>query len=135
MEWIRTPHQFLLGQNKAILVKAILYFLWFKGTKQRWCCFKVIEQKDGEESTPVKLLDPNSLIWTKLAEMPIVMNHFHAVGYKSRTYILDAFSEVGGAIPVFVFRKTTDLLHGPNKIIMLILKYSFWNEKWGGRNS
>ena len=39
--------------------------------------------------------DPNTFSWTKLAETPVKMHHFQAVGYKNKIYVLDAFSEGG----------------------------------------
>lgn len=50
---------------------------------------------DGAAATPVECLDPNSLTWTKLAETPMIMHHFQPVAYKSKIYILEAFSEGG----------------------------------------
>lgn len=50
---------------------------------------------DGDAQTPVECLDPNSLTWTKLAETPLIMHHFQPVAYKSKIYILEAFSEGG----------------------------------------
>lgn len=55
---------------------------------------------DGGSTTPVEVLDPGTLIWTKLAETPIIMHHFQAVAYKNKIYILDAFS--GGGFPAQV---------------------------------
>lgn|GEM_PF-7057885 len=52
---------------------------------------------DGDGATPVKCLDPGSLTWTKLAEAPVIMPHFQAVGYNNKVYVLDAFS--GGGFP------------------------------------
>jgi hypothetical protein len=50
---------------------------------------------DSNHPTPVEVFDPSSLTWTKLAETLVVMHHFQAVPYKTRIYILDAFSDGG----------------------------------------
>jgi N-acetylneuraminic acid mutarotase len=48
---------------------------------------------DGDGAAPVKCLDPGSLAWTKLADAPVMMHHFQAVGYNNKIFVLDAFSE------------------------------------------
>lgn len=50
---------------------------------------------DGGGPRPVESYDPNTLTWTKLAEAPVLMHHFQAVGYKNNVYVLDAFSDGG----------------------------------------
>ena len=52
---------------------------------------------DGEGPKAVQSFDPSTLTWTKLAEAPVQMHHFQAVGYKNKVYVLDAFS--GGGFP------------------------------------
>jgi N-acetylneuraminic acid mutarotase len=50
---------------------------------------------DGGGPRAVESFDPNTLTWTKLAEAPVLMHHFQAVGYHDKIFVLDAFSNGG----------------------------------------
>jgi N-acetylneuraminic acid mutarotase len=48
-------------------------------------------------SNAVASLDLKTLMWKKLADAPVDMNHFQAVAYDNKIYVLEAFS--GGGFP------------------------------------
>jgi N-acetylneuraminic acid mutarotase len=50
---------------------------------------------DGGGPRAVQRFDLITLTWEKLAEAPLLMHHFQAVAYKTKLYVLDAFSDGG----------------------------------------
>src|ERR1700691_2883879 len=44
---------------------------------------------DGMDS--VEVFDPSTLTWTKKSAPPVGMNHFEAVSYQNKIYVLAAF--------------------------------------------
>ncbi len=48
---------------------------------------------DGEGKRAVESFDPKTGEWKRLATAPLPINHFQAVSYGNKIYVLDAFSE------------------------------------------
>ncbi len=67
----------------------------------------------GDGVNPVEVFDPATLQWSKKSAPPVAMNHFEAIGYQGKVYILEAFE--GGSFPnqtnvskVYIYDTQTD---------------------------